>query len=415
MSRSFSGIFFLVLVIVAEWYGFQAVRTALQSAAPLTRKLGGIFYWLLTFGIWILGIWALLNRTQHASFRSYFGGLLLALIAAKLVILLPLLLEDGVRAARWAYQALARPAGTASQGAAISRSEFISKLALVLGAIPFVALIWGMVKGGTDYTVKRVTLRFPNLPASFDGFRVLQISDLHTGSFQSKEPLQRAVAMINKQNADLIFMTGDLVNNYAHEVEEHIETLAGIQSTLPIYSILGNHDYADYIRWEDQGGLAAKQANLDRLKQNHAKIGWRLMLDESHHIERNGEKIAIIGVQNWGARMGFPKYGNLPKAHAQADAPFKILLSHDPSHWDGEVHQYQDIDLTLSGHTHGMQFGVNLSFLKWSPVQYAYRQWAGLYQRGKQYLYVNAGLGFIGYPGRVGFLPEITVIELRRA
>jgi predicted MPP superfamily phosphohydrolase len=415
MSRSFSGIFFLLLVLVAEVYGLQAVRTALQSATPLARRSASIFYWLLTISIWGLGIWAIMNRTQHASFRSYFGGVLLALIAAKLVIMLPLLLEDAVRVVRWAAQALGnRPSGS-SESPAISRSEFISRLALVLGAIPFVALIWGMVKGGTDYTVKRVTLRFPNLPASFDGFKVLQISDLHTGSFQSKEPLQRAVAMINKQNADLVFMTGDLVNNYAHEVEEHIETLAGIKSDLPIYSVLGNHDYADYINWADQGGLAAKQANLQRLMQNHAKIGWKLMLDESHHIERNGEKIAIIGVQNWGARMGFPKYGNLAKAHALADAPFKILLSHDPSHWDGEVHQYEDIDLTLSGHTHGMQFGVNLSFLKWSPVQYAYRQWAGLYQRGKQYLYVNAGLGFIGYPGRVGFLPEITVFELRRA
>jgi predicted MPP superfamily phosphohydrolase len=415
MSRSLSGIFFLLLIVVAEVYGLQAVRSALQSASPLARRSATIFYWLLTLTIWGLGIWAILNRTQHASFRSYFGGVLLALIAAKIVIMLPLLLEDAVRVVRWAAQALGnRPSGSA-ESPAISRSEFISRLALVLGAIPFVALIWGMVKGGTDYTVKRVTLRFPNLPASFDGFKVLQISDLHTGSFQSKEPLQRAVAMINKQNADLVFMTGDLVNNFAHEVEEHIDTLAGIESSLPIYSILGNHDYADYVNWADQGGLAAKQANLERLKQNHAKIGWKLMLDESHHIERNGEKIAIIGVQNWGARMGFPKYGNLAKAHAQADAPFKILLSHDPSHWDGEVHQYEDIDLTLSGHTHGMQFGVNLSFLKWSPVQYAYRQWAGLYQRGKQYLYVNAGLGFIGYPGRVGFLPEITVFELRRA
>ncbi|UOQ74199.1 metallophosphoesterase [Hymenobacter cellulosilyticus] len=247
---------------------------------------------------------------------------MLAMIAAKIVILLPLLIEDIVRVGRWAYQKMAQSDGTAG-GPAISRSEFISKLALVLGAIPFVALIWGMVKGGTDYTVKRVTLRFPNLPASFDGFTLLQISDLHTGSFQSKEPLRRAVDMINKQNADLIFMTGDLVNNYAHEVEEHIDTLAGIQSKLPILSVLGNHDYADYINWNEQGGRAAKEANLARLKQNHAKIGWKLMLDESHHIERNGEKIAVIGVQNWGARMGFPKYGDLAKAHSQADAPSK--------------------------------------------------------------------------------------------
>lgn len=385
-----------------------------QHATPGARRATLAVYWLLTVVIWGLGIWALSNRRAHASFKSYFGGLLLAMLAAKIVVVIPMLLEDVVRVGRWALQAVARPA--AGSGPAISRSEFISKLALVAGAVPFVSLIWGMVRGSTDYTVKRVTLRFPNLPASFDGFKVLQISDLHTGSFQSKEPLQRAVAMINKQQADLIFMTGDLVNNFAHEVEEHIETLAGIQSRLPIYSVLGNHDYADYVNWAEQpGGTAAKAANLERLKQNHAKIGWRLLLDEAHHVERNGERIAVIGVENWGANMNFPKYGNLAKAHAASDAPFKILLSHDPSHWEAQVHGYEDIDLTLSGHTHGMQFGVNLPFLKWSPVQYAYKQWAGLYQRGRQYLYVNAGLGFIGYPGRVGFLPEITVFELRRA
>ncbi|UPL49679.1 metallophosphoesterase [Hymenobacter sublimis] len=415
MSRSVLPFIFFALVIAGEWYGFQAVRTMVQHASPAARRTTHAVYWVLTALIWGLGIWAMSNRREHASFKSYFGGLLLAMVAAKIVIIIPLLLEDVVRVGRWAARAISRPAGS-TEGTAISRSEFLSKLALVAGAVPFVALIWGMVKGGTDYTVKRVTLRFPNLPASFDGFKVLQISDLHTGSFQSKEPLQRAVALINQQQADLVFMTGDLVNNFAHEVEEHIDTLAGIRSSLPIYSVLGNHDYADYVNWEEQGGAQAKAANLARIKANHAKIGWELLLDEARTVERNGEKIAILGVQNWGAR-GFAQYGQLNKAHAAADptVPFKILLSHDPSHWDEQVHAYEDIDLTLSGHTHGMQFGVNLPFLKWSPVQYAYKQWAGLYQRGRQYLYVNAGLGFIGYHGRVGFLPEITVFELRRA
>ncbi|GAB3305436.1 metallophosphoesterase [Hymenobacter tenuis] len=416
MSRATLPFIFFALVIAGEWYGFQAVRTMVQHASPGSRRLTTALYWVLTVLIWGLGIWAMSNRREHASFKSYLGGVLLAMVAAKIVVVIPLLLEDVVRVGRWAVQAVSGPKEASAGGSAISRSEFLSKLALVAGAIPFTALIWGMLKGGTDYTVKRVTLRFPNLPASFDGFKLLQISDLHTGSFQSKEPLQRAVALINKQEADLVFMTGDLVNNFAHEVEEHIDTLAGIQSKLPIYSILGNHDYSDYVNWEEQGGAQAKAANLARLKQHHAKIGWNLLLDEARTIERNGEKISVLGVQNWGAR-GFAQYGKLDKAHAAADpsASFKILLSHDPSHWDEQVHQFEDIDLTLSGHTHGMQFGVNLPFLKWSPVQYAYKQWAGLYQRGKQYLYVNAGLGFIGYHGRVGFLPEITVFELRRA
>ena len=418
MFRSLSGILFLLLFLAAEWYGFQAIRTALHGASPLTRKTADFLYWLLTVLLWGIAIWAMATRAQgHAPYKAYLTSVLLGLLIAKLVVVLFLFPEDLVRGVRWlARRFSGQPAGT--PGPAISRSEFLSKTALVAAAIPFVALAWGMLKGATDYRVKRVTLRFPNLPASFDGFKLLQISDLHTGSFASSEPLQRAVALINQQNADLVVMTGDLVNNIATEVEPHIDTLAQIQSKLPKLSILGNHDYADYVDWTEQGGAPAKAANLARLKQNHAKIGWKLLLDEAHHIERDGEKIAILGIQNWGAAMRFPKYGDLAKAHAAVDpaAPFKILLSHDPSHWDAQVRsEFPDVDLTLSGHTHGMQFGVNLPFFKWSPVQYVYKQWAGLYQQGKQYLYVNTGLGYLGYPGRVGFLPEITVFELRRA
>ncbi|WBA41793.1 metallophosphoesterase [Hymenobacter canadensis] len=418
MLRSLSGILFLLLFLAAEWYGFQAVRTALHSASPVTRKTADFLYWLLTVLLWGIAIWAMATRAQgHAPYKAYLTSMLLGLLLAKVVVLLFLFPEDLVRGIRTLAQRFSgQPAGAA--GAGISRSEFLSKIALVTAAVPFVALAWGVLKGATDYRVKRVTLRFPNLPASFDGFKLLQISDLHTGSFASTEPLQRAVALINQQNADLVVMTGDLVNNIATEVEDHIDTLAQIQSKLQKLSILGNHDYADYVDWTEQGGAAAKAANLDRLKSNHAKIGWKLLLDEAHHIERDGEKIAILGIQNWGAAMRFPKYGDLAKAHAAADpsAPFKILLSHDPSHWDAQVRpEFPDVDLTLSGHTHGMQFGVNLPFFKWSPVQYVYRQWAGLYKQGQQYLYVNTGLGYLGYPGRVGFLPEITVFELRRA
>jgi predicted MPP superfamily phosphohydrolase len=335
----------------------------------------------------------------------------LLLVAAKIVVLIPLLLEDLTRLGRWATGLATRPAG--GPGTPIPRSEFLAKLALGLGAIPFGAMLWGMLKGATDYKVRRVTLRYPNLPAAFDGFKVLQISDLHTGSFNSTEPLERAVALINEQGANLVLMTGDLVNNLATEVEPHIPALSKIKAEFPVFSSLGNHDYADYVQWPSK---AAKEANLQRLMDNHAKMGWRLLNDESHVIARGTDKIAVLGVQNWSSHSNFPKYGNLARAHAASgDAPFKILLSHDPSHWDAQVRNYPDIDLTLSGHTHGMQFGVNLPFLKWSPVQYVYKQWAGLYEQGRQKLYVNTGLGYLGYPGRVGFLPEITVFELRRA
>ncbi|QNE38247.1 metallophosphoesterase [Hymenobacter sp. NBH84] len=408
MSRflSLPVLFFFLLV---EWYGLQAVRTAIQPDTSGGRRLTAVVYVVVTLLVWGLGIWAIsTRRTAQPHYKVYFLGLLLGLIAAKLVIALPLLLEDVVRGGRFVARQFS---GSSAGGEPISRSAFLSRAALLLGAVPLVALVWGIVRGGTDYQVKRRVLRFPNLPASFDGFKILQISDLHTGSFTSKEPLQRAVKIINDQQADLIFMTGDLVNNVATEVEEHIETLAGIRSERPIYSILGNHDYGDYVQWES---LEAKRANLERLMQNHAKIGWELLMDENRVVEHNGEKIVILGVQNWGTK--FVQHGNLAKAHAgSGDAPFKILLTHDPTHWDAQVHEYQDIDLTLSGHTHGAQFGVNLPHLKWSPVQYVYKQWAGLYKRGKQHLYVNVGLGFLGYPGRVGFLPEITVLELRRA
>jgi len=408
MSRflSLPVLFFLFLV---EWYGLQAVRTALQPETSGGRRLIMVVYVVVTVLAWGLGIWAIsTRRVAHPSYKVYFIGLLLGLIAAKLVIVLPLLLEDVVRGGRFVARQFS---GNSAGGEPISRSAFLSRVALLLGAVPLVALVWGIVRGGTDYQVKRRVLRFPNLPAAFEGFTLLQISDLHTGSFTSKEPLRRAVQLINKQKADLIFMTGDLVNNVATEVEEHIDTLAGIRSERPIYSILGNHDYGDYVQWKS---VEAKRANLERLMQNHAKIGWELLMDESRVVEHKGEKIAILGVQNWGTK--FVKHGNLAKAHATSgDAPFKILLTHDPTHWDAQVHDYQDIDLTLSGHTHGAQFGLNLPHLKWSPVQYVYKQWAGLYQRGKQQLYVNVGLGFLGYPGRVGFLPEITVFELRRA
>jgi predicted MPP superfamily phosphohydrolase len=404
----------LLAILVAEVYGYAAVRTAFSPTTPAGRRGLVISYWLLTLGIWAVGLWAMFTRYKGQSeLKSYLSVLPLALLAGKLVVIFPLLLEDLTRLGRWAARGFGNSA-PAADAPPLTRSEFISRLALGLGLVPVLSILWGMVKGKTDYTVRRVVLRYPNLPASFDGFKVLQISDLHTGSFNGNtEPMERAVAIINAQKADLIVMTGDLVNNVALEVEPHIPALAGIKSELPIFSILGNHDYGDYVQWES---LAAKRENLQRLAQNHAKIGWKLLLDESHTIRRGTDEFAILGVQNWSAHPQFPKHGKLAQTHAASgNAPFKLLLSHDPSHWEAQVLDYPDIDLTLSGHTHGMQFGINLPFFKWSPVQYSYPQWAGIYEKGRQKLYVNVGLGYLGVPMRAGFLPEITVLELRRA
>jgi predicted MPP superfamily phosphohydrolase len=405
---------FLLVILVAEVYGYVAVRTAFASTTLAARRGFATGYWLLTLGVWALGLWAVFTRHKGESeLKSYLFVLPLALLAAKLVVVFPLLLEDLTRFGRWAARGFNSPAPEAG-GQPLTRSEFISRLALGLGLVPLLAMLWGMVKGKTDYTVRRVVLRYPNLPASFDGFKILQISDLHTGSFNGNtEPMERAVALINAQKADLIVMTGDLVNNIATEVEPHIPALAGIKSELPIFSILGNHDYGDYVQWPS---LEAKLANLTRLTNNHAKIGWKLLLDESHTIRRGNDELAVLGVQNWSSHPQFPKHGKLAQTHAASgNAPFKLLLSHDPSHWEAQVLNYKDIDLTLSGHTHGMQFGINLPFFKWSPVQYSYPQWAGLYEQGLQKLYVNVGLGYLGVPMRAGFLPEITVLELRRA
>ncbi|WP_347158346.1 metallophosphoesterase [Pontibacter chitinilyticus] len=409
MSQAFSkflsrGVVILLLFLL-DLYVFQAVRTATQDLAPLTQQLLFYTYWaifVLMAGTFILVL--AMRGTPPTAFQTYYVSLLFGYFAAQLVALVFLVLDDLVRLGKELF----------SSTADVPRSELLSQLGLLLGVVIFLAFIWGMAKGAYTYRVKHITLRFPNLPQAFNGFKMLQISDLHTGSFQSLAPLQEAVQLINKQQADVVFFTGDLVNNMAVEVQKHIQTLKEIKARIAVFSVLGNHDYGDYVRWPNP---EVKRQNLRTLIESHGKMGWDILLNENRVVEKDGEHIAVLGVENWGNRAGFPKYGQLDKAYAGVeDVPFKVLLSHDPSHWDGEItKQYPDIDLTLSGHTHGMQFGLNVFGWKWSPVQYVYKQWAGLYKRGRQLLYVNTGLGFLGYPGRVGFLPEITVFELQRA
>ncbi|HZH95937.1 MAG TPA: metallophosphoesterase, partial [Flavisolibacter sp.] len=283
-------------------------------------------------------------------------------------------------------------------------------LGLAVGGGLFGSLVYGF-SNKYNYHVKKVPLAFKNLPAAFKGLKIIHISDVHSGSFTDKSKVQQGINKILQLKPDLILFTGDLVNNKADEMTDYVDVFRQLKAPLGVYSVLGNHDYGDYVQWPS---AEEKIANLEQLKQTHANLGWKLMQNEHSIIERGGESIALLGVENWSAKARFPKYGRLKDAYAgAADAPFKILMSHDPSHWDAEVRtNYADIDLMLSGHTHGMQFGIDIPWLKWSPVQYVYRQWAGLYEAGRQKLYVNRGFGFIGYPGRVGILPEITLIEL---
>lgn len=410
MQRMLSFGVVILLLLLVDLYVFQAIKTVTQSLNPMVQRIIYFIHWAVfavTSGTFVLA--AATRGTPPSAFQTYLASTLFIIFASKLIVVLFLLADDAVRVGKMVMNA----AGTEERFDP-SRNKFLNQVGLLVAAVPFSAFIYGMVKGAYDYRVKRVTLRFPNLPAAFDGYKMLQISDLHTGSFNSKAPLQEAVQLINKQEADLVFFTGDLVNNVATELQDHLETLSGIRAKTAVYSVLGNHDYGDYVAWPSQ---EAKQENLRTLIDSHGRMGWQILLNENRIIEKDGEQIAVLGVENWGNRAGFPKYGRLQDAYRGTEnTPFKVLLSHDPSHWDGEVNQkYDDIDLMLSGHTHGMQFGVNVPGLKWSPVQYVYKQWAGLYKKGRQHLYVNTGLGFLGYPGRVGFLPEITVFELKRA
>ena len=296
----------------------------------------------------------------------------------------------------------------------IKRSVFLSWFGFAAGSALFASLLYGF-SNKYNYKVRTIKLSFDNLPKAFKGFRIVQISDIHSGSFHNKEAVEHGVDMVIKQKADLVLFTGDIVNDEAIEMKDYIDTLKRITAPYGVYSTLGNHDYGDYKWGSNPSGqaLIEKQQNHQTVVNTHKQLGWRLMMNEHVAIEKDGEAFALIGIENWGAKAGFPKYGKMDLAYPGTEKySFKLLMSHDPSHWDAEVRpKYGDIDLTLSGHTHGMQFGVETPWFKWSPVQWVYKQWAGLYKEDKQYLYVNRGYGFIGYPGRVGILPEITVFE----
>ncbi|MFN9589950.1 MAG: metallophosphoesterase, partial [Bacteroidota bacterium] len=345
-------------------------------------------------------------------FRNYVFALLVGLFLSKMIASLVFITDDLRRGVSWVVlRFFSSGAQELESGSLrIPRSVFLSWLGLGLGGTLFGSLLFGF-KNKYNYQLKKIPLAFNNLPAAFKGLKIAHISDIHIGSLQDRKAVEVGVELIMKQRPDMILFTGDLVNNKASEMEGWTDIFSRLQAPLGVYSILGNHDYGDYVAWPT---LEAKQNNLSTLKQIHAGMGWRLLMNEHVLLERAGEKIALLGIENWGAKGRFPKYGKMQEAYPGTEkVPFKILMSHDPSHWDAQVRtEYADIDLMLSGHTHGMQFGMENPFFKWSPVQWMYRQWAGLYEEGQQKLYVNRGFGFIGYPGRVGILPEITLLEL---
>jgi len=431
MRTPLGAFIFIIIMVLLDTYVFLAIKTVSHSASPKTKTIIYSVYWVVSI-VAIVGF--LLFVFTGPDFlprkvRTYLFATVIGLFLAKFSAIVFFLVDDIRRLIQWVAGKLLfrNTEGAELSDDGISRSVFLSWLGLAAGGTLFGSLIYGF-SNKYNYQVNRFKMSFGNLPASFRGLKIVHFSDVHSGSFTNKSAVIHGVEKILAEKADLIIFSGDLVNDRATEMQDYMDVFSKIKAPFGVYSTFGNHDYGDYISWPDRNDehrekerMAGKHlltplqlANLEKLKQIHANLGWSLLVDEHKVLEKGGDKIAIIGVQNWSSKARFPKYGDMSKAYAGAETyPFKILISHDPSHWDAQVRpQYSDVDLMLSGHTHGMQFGIEIPGFKWSPVQYIYKEWAGLYEEGKQKLYVNRGFGFIGYPGRVGILPEITVIEL---
>lgn len=409
----------VIIMLVIDFYIFIAIRSSIFAySSQRSRNIFSITYWTISLLalITLLVIPYLPDNEAVRMRRSIVFTMVFALFLGKILAAAFFLIDDIRRLAQWiggklfsANNEVGEVSGADSE--VISRSNFLTWLGIAASGTIFSSLIYGL-SNKYNYKIKRVSLEYPNLPGAFKGFKMVQISDVHSGSFSNKTAVNKGIDMILGEKADIIVFTGDIVNNISTELDGYLETFARLTAPLGVYSTLGNHDYGDYHNWSSP---EAKTANLERLKSMHQQMGWRLLMDENVPLEKNGSRIGLIGVQNISGKPRFHSYGNMAKAMQGAEQyPFKILLSHDPSHWDSEVNKkYTDVDLMLSGHTHGMQFGVEIPGFHWSPVQYVYKQWAGLYEKGKQKLYVNRGFGFIGYPGRVGILPEITVFEFK--
>jgi predicted MPP superfamily phosphohydrolase len=338
-------------------------------------------------------------------------SIFLVFLISKIFFVLVLFIGDIVRFFYGIIRFFVKPTKKTKAPFFPARRRFVSEIAILVAAVPFTSLFYGMLKGKYDFKLHKQTLYFDDLPEAFDGFTITQISDIHSGSFDNTAAVQRGIELAKAQKSDLFVFTGDLVNNAAWEIEPYLSHFSQLKAPYGQFSILGNHDYGDYIEWNSE---ADKAANLEKLKQHHKTLGYRLLLDENLVLEKNGQKISLIGVQNWG--RGFIQIGDLDKAlKGVPEDAFKILLSHDPTHWEEKVRFHPTtIQLTLSGHTHGAQFGVETAGFSWSPVQYRYLDWAGLANEKNRYLYVNRGFGFLAFSGRLGIWPEVTVITLRK-
>ena len=396
------------LLVALDIYGYFALRPVFERAAsPWSWRAiwwGISFVALGTVALAALGA----TRSLPKAFQTFLFAGLFIVYFGKFVMTGFFLVDDLRRVRQGLY---VKFAGQATATFWPERSRFLTQFGLLAGALPVAALTYGMVRNPYRYQVHSVDVPIRGLPPKLEGLRIVQLSDIHSGSFYRKSPLRDGVAMVNDLGADLICFTGDLVNAEATEIEPYIDIFSKLDSRLGTFSTIGNHDYGNYVAgW----GPAEKEANWQRLYANHRALGWDLLLNDNRILDIDGEPLALIGVENWSSLANFPRTGDLELAARGTEGiPTKILLSHDPTHWDAQVApQRPDIQLQLAGHTHGFQFGVEIPGMRWSPSQYVYAQWAGLYTRGEQHLYVNRGFGFLGYPGRVGILPEITLLRL---
>ncbi|MCT4665062.1 MAG: metallophosphoesterase [Flavobacteriales bacterium] len=394
------------LLLVVEWYAFQSIKTMVSER--WIRKVWIYFHTLSYIGI-LMGFLSHNRQDGQTWFSQFVMGFFVILLLPKLFIILPLLIEDLFRFLKF----LVNKFSSESNLSYPSRRKFISQLGLGLASIPFAGLIYGVVKGKFNYKVIRYELSFENLPKDFDGFQITHISDIHSGSFNNKEKINYGIDLINQQKSDLILFTGDIVNNKASEMNPWIDSFSKLNANHGKYSVLGNHDYGDYIPWDSQ---EEKAKNFKEIQEIHSKIGFQLLMDENTPLSINDSILHLVGVENWG--KGFHQKGDLEKASAGLSTKdFKILLSHDPSHWEHQVKDHPlNYHLTLSGHTHGFQMGIEIpGWIKWSPVKYVYKYWAGMYKNHHQYLNVNRGFGYHAFPGRIGIWPEISVITLKKA
>lgn len=414
MNRIAIFIILLTLIgIIFDLYFYFGVKGVFNSSKYSNYFRYG--YWLISFIYYLYATYAiiiLLNGHEASRLeRQILQSIYFVVFLPKILSSGFLIIDDVLRLFRWGVNLLFPSPELSKTSNGISRLKFLQITAL--GSLGFFisTLTYGIIKGAYNYTVRNQKLRIPNLPSEFEGLKIIQVSDLHVGSFMSLDPMKEAVNIINNIEADFMIFTGDLVNDRAEEALDFIDVFKNIKHT--VYSVMGNHDYPEYVYPKDD--YASRKHNFELMLKIQKQMGFNLLLNENRIIEKGGKKLALIGIENWGG--SFSKYGDMQRAVIGAeDADVKLLLSHDPSHWDLQViKEYKDIDVTFAGHTHGMQFGIEAFGIKFSPVQWKYKQWAGLYKVGEQQLYVNRGLGFVGYPGRVGISPEITVFELAKA